>query len=86
MYMDLLSSFIGLSTSNSESELEREKILLSFFFFLNALGLSSSVFGGVSVSLPDAGTLMLPLGFFLALIRDPFIFGLGAVDFCHFFY
>ena len=78
MYMDLMSSFIGLSTSNSESELEREKILLSFFLF-SVFGLSSSVAGGVSGNLPVLGTLMLPLGFFRALMKAPlFILGLGG--------
>ena len=75
MYMDLIDRLgCCLFTSNSESELDKEKNFPSFFF----LGLSSSVLGGVSGRRPDAGTLMLPFGFFFALINVPFTLGLGV--------
>ena len=79
MYVDLFKLF-GLSSkytsrSNSESELEREKIFLVLGF---ALGLSSSVAGGVR-SFPELGTFILPLGglFVVFLTNWPSFLGLG---------
>ena len=72
MYIDLVSGLSCLFTSNSESELEREKI-----FFVLRLGLSSSVLGGVSGSRPVLGTFMLPLGFLVDLTKEPLILGRG---------
>ena len=76
MYIDLFGFSKGLaskytSRSNSESELEREKIFPSLFF-----GLSSSVAGGVR-SFPELGTFMLPLGGLLVLTNWPSFRGLG---------
>ena len=75
-YINLFRLHTRSSKSESVSDPDSEKIgRVVFRPFLEGAGLSSSVGGGVSGSLPLRGTLILPFGFLAPLTRAPLIGG-----------